>query len=489
MAQRAAAEQAPGREEEQVADEDPEQTGEGGDRIGERAARHQQAGADAGEILAAQRGDGEEEAEKDRGGATGARWRQPAGVDGSELDAQRVGVRAVAPLASVEPREEAGDRRGQASGLGEEEEVVAVEPRELALRHQARALLGGAYGNQTVIDAVDDESRPLPALEQPAQRALVAVAEVAREAGVERTAVDPSEVGHEVLQAPDEHLLHAVQRVVELVVAEQLELLHADRGEQGERAHPLRGEAGQVDGHSAALAHRDEIDLADPQPVEPGERVAGVGEDRIVRQGARRGAEARQIGDQDAPVAGQRGGERGEVAAAAGAAVQQEQRRLRRPGIAELAPREAHRPGSRSPAVLCQRGELDGLHPRGQRRRGAQRAHRRRGHEEGEIERQPGMAPHEAASRLAHRRSSRAIRAACRLRGTDGSIVRIERAARSAPDPGDRLRRGVGSSLHRRRVRLFWGIRRSRRRNQSFHPARAYLRRRNVARLWIERRR
>ena len=451
--ERAAAKQAPGREEEHVADEDPEQTGEGGDRIGERAARHQQAGADAGKILAAQRGDREEEGEEDRGGAPGARRREATRVERRGRDARRTGLRPAGCRAGIDPRQEGGDRRGDLGRPGQEEEVVPVEPRQLALRHEAGMLGGGGERHETVVGAVDDERRPGPPLQETAQRALVAVGEVAREAGVEQTAVDCSEMGHEVLQAADEDLLHAVDRVVEVVVAEQLELLHADRREQGERAHPLRGEAGQVDRHPAALAHRDEIHPLDPQPLEPGERVAGVGEDRGVRQGARRGAEARQIGDQDAPVAGQRGGERGEVGAAAGAAVQEEQRHVRRPVIAELAPGEADRLGWRGASVLRERGKLDGLHPRGQRRRGAQRAHRRRGHEEAEIERQPGMAADEGASRLAHWRPSRAIRTARRVQPTHGPLVASSR------EPGPcRIRAIVAVRASVRRViGVGWG--------------------------------
>ncbi len=121
--------------------------------------------------------------------------------------------------------------------------MAAVEHHQLALRHQPVVLAGGDGRHQRVALAVDDEHRHLEPPEDAAQRPLVGVVEVARVGHVEGKPVEAAEVGRRLVQRPEAGQLDGVDAAVQQVVAQQLELLDADRGQQDQRAHPPRAAA------------------------------------------------------------------------------------------------------------------------------------------------------------------------------------------------------------------------------------------------------
>ena len=81
--------------------------------------------------------------------------------------------------------------------------------------------------------------RHLEPLQDAAQRPLVGVVEVARVGQVEGKSVEAAEVGRRLVQRPEGGQLDGVDRVVERIVAQQLQLLDADGRQQGhERTRP-----------------------------------------------------------------------------------------------------------------------------------------------------------------------------------------------------------------------------------------------------------
>ena len=160
--------------------------------------------------------------------------------------------------------------------------------------------LGGGEGDEEVLFAVDDERRDIDAEKDVAQRALVGLVEVFAVAEIEQRVVEQSEVWREVVEQPEVEQLGAMDRVVEGVVAEQFEFLHADRREERERQNPLGRRAIQSEGDTSAHAVAEEVGGGDVERSEELIDVVGVAADRVVLDLDRRCAEAGEVGDDDA---------------------------------------------------------------------------------------------------------------------------------------------------------------------------------------------
>ncbi len=133
-------------------------------------------------------------------------------------------------------------------------------------------------------------------------------------------------MGEQLVQRPEAGELQTVQGVIQLVVAEQLQLLDADRRQQRQRADALRRRARDLQGHAAAHAEADDVDRAEFEGVEQLQGVVGVGADRVVGNVAGRSAEAGEIGRDDETIFRDVRRQVGEVVGAAGTAVQHEDR-------------------------------------------------------------------------------------------------------------------------------------------------------------------
>ncbi len=125
------------------------------------------------------------------------------------------------------------------------------------------------------------------------QRTLVGVVEVARVRNAEHRAVEPAHVRRRLVTEPQEAELQAVDRVVQVIVAEQLELLDTDRGQQHQRANAPGSAVVQAQRDAAAHAESDDVHGTHVQLLEELQDVSGVRPRRVVRAARRRPPESR----------------------------------------------------------------------------------------------------------------------------------------------------------------------------------------------------
>ena len=235
--------------------------------------------------------------------------------------------------------------------------------------------------HEEVLAPVQHQRRRVKALQQIAQRALIGVVEVARVGDVEQRAAERPEVRHAFAQRDEPGKLRSVHRAIQPVIAEQFQLLHADRGEQGQRRDAPRLQSLDLEPHTSAHAETHDVDAVEPQPIEPLQHVAGVRANRIIRHAARRIAEAGQVRGQHAAPLGERRCHRLELVRAARAAVQQDDRSRGRCSLAPLAVGDVH---ATLATCAVDRAHTDEWTSR--RRFGSRPAHDVRGGEQREVD-------------------------------------------------------------------------------------------------------
>ncbi len=122
------------------------------------AARHQQAGGDAGEILAHQGGEGEQHQGDDERQADCSRWPESPRISGR---GQALGLRRGPPrrLTGLDPIEEVGQGRDQTPRGTEHHEVVGDEYLEPALGHQTVVLESRGDRHQHIAPTMHDQYR------------------------------------------------------------------------------------------------------------------------------------------------------------------------------------------------------------------------------------------------------------------------------------------------------------------------------------------
>ena len=171
-------------------------------------------------------------------------WKPRGSLRGTQTFGSRRGPARRLPR--LDPIEERGHGLDHPPRISEHHEVVGIERLELAVRHQSMVLDGRGVRHQHVAAAVDDQHRRFKAFENPAQGPLVRVVEVARVCQIEHRAVESAEVRRRLVQQPQTGELQAVDRMIQMVLAEQLELLHTDRRQHDQRAHSIGFEVGHV---------------------------------------------------------------------------------------------------------------------------------------------------------------------------------------------------------------------------------------------------
>ena len=195
---------------------------------------------------------------------------------------------------------------------------------EVRLRHESRDLDRGLDGHEEVAIAVQDERRALHSLECASQPALIGVEEVAGVVVIEGDPIVGAEVGEAEAQHLDGEQLRLVHGVVQRVVAEELELLRAEGGQERERGDSVRRTIREVGGHAASHREADDVDSRDAQLVDELQGVVGVRQDRGVRDVGPRTAEPREARRDRLAVLGEERRQAVEVAERAGAAVEQQ---------------------------------------------------------------------------------------------------------------------------------------------------------------------
>ncbi len=205
--------------------------------------------------------------------------------------------------------------------------MPSLERDETALRDDAVMFDGRGVGNEHVVAPVQDQKRSGELREHGAERPLVRVVEAARVRETEVAALERAEVGSRHVDQAQRSELQAVDRVVELVAAEQLELLHAHGGEQHHRARAPRPFGLELESHRSSEAEPDDVHALDTEAIEQLVDVERVSGRRVVRELALRAGETRQVRDDHAGVGRQRVGESGEHLVRTGRAVQKEQHR------------------------------------------------------------------------------------------------------------------------------------------------------------------
>jgi hypothetical protein len=187
--------------------------------------------------------------------------------------------------------------------------------------------------------ALDDQHRALIAEHRRPKRTLVGIVKVPRVFHTEESAVPPAEMRHQLAKRPEPCELNAVESVVQVVVAEELVLLDADRGEHRDGCHPVRLEIGKRHSDPAAHAEADEMGAPHPERIEQLADIERVGANGIVGNASGRSTESRQVG-RDHPIrAREPFGDVLDFAVAAGTAVEKNHRSrrytARRHGIEE----------------------------------------------------------------------------------------------------------------------------------------------------------
>src|SRR5713226_8003333 len=86
-----------------------------------------------------------------------------------------------------------------------------------------------------------------------------------------------------------------MERVIKVIIAEQLRFLHADRGQHRYRLNAMRSDVGDIQDDSAAQAEAEQVRTLDAERVHQLEDVAGVGSNRVVGNVFRRVAESGKV--------------------------------------------------------------------------------------------------------------------------------------------------------------------------------------------------
>jgi hypothetical protein len=110
-------------------------------------------------------------------------------------------------------------------------QMAQLGERQVALRQQPVVLDRRLHRHQAVLFAVEHQSWYLDALQDVADRSLVAVEEIARVAHAQHRAVECAEVRYHVVDQPQAQQLQTVHRVVDPVASKKLQLLHPGGGE------------------------------------------------------------------------------------------------------------------------------------------------------------------------------------------------------------------------------------------------------------------
>jgi hypothetical protein len=147
------------------------------------------------------------------------------------------GARAGPPLLDLAP--ERLQRSGQFRRPLVNHQVPVLAHQQITLRDQAVMLPRGGGRHQYVVATVHIEGRQGDARQEAAQRTLIGVVKTARVGRVQHRAIQRAHVRHQFVQQPQAAELKSVQGVIEPVVAEQFQLLHADGGHERQRRHAL----------------------------------------------------------------------------------------------------------------------------------------------------------------------------------------------------------------------------------------------------------
>jgi hypothetical protein len=111
--------------------------------------------------------------------------------------------------------------------------MVLVQNHQLTVRHETVVFSRSGDRDQHIVLTVKDECRGFQGLENGSKRPLVGIEEVPRVGHIEGEVVQKTEMGKTLVQSPERCQLQTVDRMVESIVTEELQLLDTNCGQQG----------------------------------------------------------------------------------------------------------------------------------------------------------------------------------------------------------------------------------------------------------------
>ena len=159
-----------------------------------------------------------------------------------------------------------------------------------------------------------------------AERPLIGIEEVSCVRNAQHESVEETHVWGSFPQEPQRRELHAVDRVVDVIVPGQLHFLNTNRGEHRQRPNAVRRRVREIQRDAAAHTESHHVSTLDAELIQELSHVDGVRAEGVVRQGPARVAEPREIGDDDPLVLRQNRRESIEIVLPARAAVNQHNR-------------------------------------------------------------------------------------------------------------------------------------------------------------------
>ena len=97
--------------------------------------------------------------------------------------------------------------------------MTGIVEHQLTLRHDPMMLTSGLHRHQKVVFTVQKEHRHLQRLEDPPQRSLIAVVEIAGVGDAEEGIIEPTKVGDTFQQEPQTAELKPMDSAIEVIVA------------------------------------------------------------------------------------------------------------------------------------------------------------------------------------------------------------------------------------------------------------------------------
>jgi hypothetical protein len=165
------------------------------------------------------------------------------------------GRRAHGGLAAVDPPQEALDLRCDALGPLLGEPVSAFERDEPRLWDDAGVLARGRRAPPGIVEAVEDRDRCGHGREARTRRTQVRLPQAARRTEA-NDRVQQTEVGHRRVDPAQQRIDEPVDQAIQVVAAEQHQLLNPGRARAHERADPAGSAPGQRERHAPAAQAR-----------------------------------------------------------------------------------------------------------------------------------------------------------------------------------------------------------------------------------------
>ncbi len=237
-----------------VPDENTQKTRQHRRAIAKGPRRREEAGADAGKILGGKGPDRDDNHEENAPKAANSlpflcRKGFPCGRARCE--------RRVPPAESLPLPDRAQKRNPfpcHDSGPAQDQQMPAVLKVRFRLRHQAGVLPGRFHRDQAVRTGMKNVGGPVPATQVTAQRSLIGVQELARITEMERLLRKKTEMRNGIFHSQKEADLQPVHSLIQVVVTEKFQLLHAQPGKEGKGPHFGGCPTGKLNGDTAPHA-------------------------------------------------------------------------------------------------------------------------------------------------------------------------------------------------------------------------------------------